>query len=142
MMKRAGFTLVEILTSVAIMALLAAVILGLASHAQRTAGRRKAEAEITELKSFITDYQVRNGQVPKDMTSLSNALKSAATDVNYALKLNTHSLTNLLDPWSEPYEYERSEYSTVIYYVWSYAGEKKDDMSKRDSWIGNPPPAK
>ncbi|HPJ56843.1 MAG TPA: prepilin-type N-terminal cleavage/methylation domain-containing protein, partial [Kiritimatiellia bacterium] len=42
--KRAGFTLVEVLTVIAIIALLAALILGLAGNAQKKAARSRAEA--------------------------------------------------------------------------------------------------
>ena len=63
--KTSGFTLVEVLTVVAIIALLAALILGLANVAHKKAARSRAEAEITQLEDFLTAYQTRNGQVPQ-----------------------------------------------------------------------------
>ena len=87
-MRQAGFTLVELLTVIAIIALLAALILGLAGNAQKSAARNKAEAEIEQLSVFITDYQMKYGQVPPTYTALSNALMESK-----------HALTNLLDPW-------------------------------------------
>ena len=53
-----GFTLVEVLTVIAIIALLAALILGLAGNAQKKAARTKAEAEVTQLGSFVTDTYI------------------------------------------------------------------------------------
>ena len=123
---RSGFTLVELLTVIAIIALLAALILGLAGNAQKSAARNKAEAEITQLESFITDYQMKYGQVPLHTLALSNALAEAK-----------HSLTNLADPWGEPYIYSNS--SKVTFYLWSRGGDLAP-FTNRAIWIGNPAP--
>ena len=120
---RAGFTLVEVLTVIAIIALLAALILGLAGNAQKKAARTKAEAEITQLESFITDYRMKYGQVPPSIAALSNALKTA-----------NHSLTNLVDPWGMPYVYSNS--SKVTFYLYSKGG---DATGNRAMYIGNAP---
>lgn len=121
--NRAGFTLVEVLTVIAIIALLAALILGLAGNAQKKAARSKAEAEITQLESFITDYQMKYGQVPPLKADLTKALEAAR-----------HSLTNMLDPWGMPYEYEAS--SKVTFYLYSKGGSLVAD---RALYIGNAP---
>lgn len=123
---RAGFTLVELLTVIAIIALLAALILGLAGNAQKSAARNKAEAEIEQLSTFVTDYQMKYGQVPAAV-ALSNALAEAK-----------HSLTNLLDPWGMPYVYSNS--SKATFYLWSYGGEIGPPFTNRAIWIGNPAP--
>ena len=124
--KRAGFTLVEVLTVIAIIALLAALILGLAGNAQKKAARTKAEAEITQLESFITDYQMKYGQVPPSFATLSNALMESK-----------HALTNLLDPWGMSYKYTNS--SKATFYLWSYGGDLAPYTNKA-IWIGNPAP--
>jgi prepilin-type N-terminal cleavage/methylation domain-containing protein len=121
--NRSGFTLVEVLTVIAIIALLAALILGLAGNAQKTAARRKAEAEIAQLASFITDYQMQYGQVPQSPAVLSNALKAA-----------NHSLSNMVDPWGMVYNYTNS--SKVTFYLWSLGGSTS---GVRSMFIGNPP---
>lgn len=123
--KRAGFTLVELLTVIAIIALLAALILGLAGNAQKSAARNKAEAEIAQLENFITDYQMRYGQVPQSLTALSNALAEAQ-----------HSLVTLQDPWGEGYSYSNS--SRVTFNLWSRGGDVAP-YTNRIIWIGNPP---
>ena len=53
--KRAGFTLVELLTVIAIIALLAALILGLAGNAQKKAARDRANAELPNSPRLL-DY--------------------------------------------------------------------------------------
>ena len=89
----AGFTLVELMTVIAIMALLSALVLGLAGNAQKTAARKRAASEVEQLSSFVTDYQMEYGRVPSDTKALSNALAEAK-----------HSLTNMTDPWGTPYK--------------------------------------
>lgn len=120
--SRAGFTLVEVLTVVAIIALLAALILGLASSAQRKAARSRAEAEVLQLQSFVTDYQMQYGQVPQNQAALSNALVAA-----------NHALSSLLDPWGMSYQYESS--SRATFYLWSQGGE----AGNRAVYIGSAP---
>lgn len=120
-----GFTLVEVLTVIAIIALLAALILGLAGNAQKTAARKKAEAEVTQLQSFVTDYQLKYGQVPVGVAKLKDALVA-----------ENHSLTNFTDPWGMSYEYSNS--SKVTFYLWSKGGDTTG--VNREMHIGNPPP--
>ena len=129
--KRSGFTLVEVLTVIAIIALLAALILGLAGNAQKSAARNKAEAEIQQLSTFITDYQMKYGQVPTTNTALAAALVEAK-----------HSLTNAKnptwmpeDPWGSNYNYQAS--SKATFYLWSTGGSTNND---RAMFIGNPKP--
>ena len=124
--QQAGFTLVELLTVIAIIALLAALILGLAGNAQKSAARNKAEAEIEQLSVFITDYQMNYGQVPPSYGALSNALMESK-----------HALTNLLDPWGMSYKYTNS--SKATFYLWSYGGDLAPYTNKA-IWIGNPAP--
>ncbi|MGD9611658.1 MAG: type II secretion system protein [Kiritimatiellia bacterium] len=124
--NQAGFTLVELLTVIAIIALLAALILGLAGNAQKSAARSKAEAEIEQLSVFITDYQMKYGQVPPTYLALSNALMESK-----------HALTNLLDSWGMAYSYTSS--SKATFYLWSYGGDLPPYTNKA-IWIGNPKP--
>ena len=126
-MQQAGFTLVELLTVIAIIALLAALILGLAGNAQKSAARNKAEAEIEQLSVFVTDYQMKYGQVPPSYLALSNSLVEA-----------NHSLTNLQDPWGMSYKYTNS--SKATFYLWSLGGDMSTPPTNRAIWIGNPAP--
>ena len=122
--KRFGFTLVEVLTVIAIIALLAALILGLAGNAQKKAARTKAEAEVTQLGSFVTDYQTKYGQVPPSSNDLKKALAAA-----------NHPSSNFLDPWGTSYGYSNS--SKVTFYLWSQGGDTTG--TNRQLWIGSAP---
>ena len=108
-MRQAGFTLVELLTVIAIIALLAALVLGLAGHAQKTAAKKKATSEISQLDNFIGAYQAQYGQVPPTKAELARALGEAQ-----------HPLASLSDPWGNPYEYQAS--SAKTFFLWSTGG--------------------
>ena len=119
--SRSGFTLVEILTVIAIIALLAALLLGLAGHAQKSAAKKQAQAEISQLENFLSAYQAQYGQVPPTKGDLSVALQEA-----------NHPLAGLVDPWGNPYAYQAS--SRATFYLWSTAGGANPAL-----FIGNPP---
>jgi len=122
-LKPNGFTLIEVLVVIAIIALLAGLILGLANNAQKSAARAQAEAEVTQLESFVTDYQMKYGQVPQgDQEKLKTALEAA-----------NHSLSNMIDPWGMTYFYTNS--SKVTFYLWSEGGSTNDNL---EQFIGSP----
>ena len=114
-MRRRGFTLIEVLTVIAIIALLAALVLGLAGHAQKTAAKKKATSEISQLESFIGAYQAQYGQVPPTKEELSRALGEAH-----------HPLASLGDPWGNPYEYQAS--SAKTFFLWSTGGSADPEL--------------
>lgn len=130
--KQNGFTLIEVLVVIAIIALLAALILGLAGNAQKSAARSKATAEIAQLESFLTDYQMKYGKVPGDKDE--DAVRNR-TDMQNALQDEEHALSELTDPWGASYNYRVT--SKVTYYLWSTGGSLDDDYAM---FIGNPRP--
>ncbi len=132
-MRQAGFTLVELLTVIAIIALLAALILGLAGNAQKSAARNKAEAEIEQLSVFITDYQMKYGQVPSSTAALAKEL----ADEHHALTNATDATLMPEDPWGMAYVYTNS--SKATFYLWSYGGDLAP-LTNKAIWIGNPAP--
>ena len=127
--RRAGFTLVELLTVVAIIALLAALILGLASNAQSKAAESRAESEVSQLAGVVTDYQVKYGQVPANKEVLADFL----TSINHSLTNENRATEMPLDPWGNHYEYERT--SPVTFYLYS----KGKDPDNRAGRIGEGP---
>ena len=118
---KGGFTLVELMTVIAIIALLSALILGLAGNAQKTAARKKAAAEVEQLSGFVTEYQTQYGQVPS-----LKALKAALEDADHPLK-------DMEDPWGDTYVYTNT--SKATFYLYSYGGAKTNEAG----WIGNTP---
>ena len=131
---KAGFTLIEILTAVAIIALLSALIVGMAEHAQRSSARKKAEAQIATLEGFISDYRSERGVIPAGSSQAEDA-----TALKKALKDASHSLSDFSDPWKDDYQYWRvSTDSRNVYYLWSFGGD--DTKTNNILWIGKFPP--
>ena len=120
--RKSGFTLVELMTVIAIMALFSALVLGLAGNAQKTAARKRAASEVEQLSSFVTDYLAEYGRVPSSPAALSNALAEA-----------NHSLSNMVDPWGMSYVYTNTSKQT--FYLYSYGGSETNAAQ----WIGNTP---
>ncbi|MBR4188931.1 MAG: prepilin-type N-terminal cleavage/methylation domain-containing protein [Kiritimatiellae bacterium] len=121
--RKDGFTLVELMTVIAIMALLSALVLGLAGNAQKSAARKRAESETEQLASFVTEYLSEYGRVPSSPEALSNALVEA-----------NHHLTNMLDPWGMTYVYSNTSKQT--FYLYSYGGSETNPAV----WIGQNKP--
>ncbi|MDR0993638.1 MAG: type II secretion system GspH family protein [Verrucomicrobiota bacterium] len=122
--KQDGFTLIELMTVIAIIALLAAVILGLAGNAQKTAARKKATAEVEQLSGMATEYQMKYGQVPQTKEIFSNYLDNI-----------DHPLATMMDPWGMSYEYDPTSRQT--FYLYSYGGDVQ--KTNRPVYIGNAP---
>lgn len=78
-MKRRGFTLVEIMIVVAIIALLAAIAIPNLLGARRTANDAAAKAGIRSLSTAAETYAAaHSGVYPADVTELSTYITSAA----------------------------------------------------------------
>ena len=79
--RDAAFTLIELLTVMAIILLLAGLVLGLASNAQTKAARSRAEGEIQAFSTAINNYQIDNGGYPRSTdTDSLNARASTPPD--------------------------------------------------------------
>ena len=67
--RDAAFTLIELITVMAIILVLAGLILGVAGYSQTKASSSRASAEIKALESAIESYKTDNGTYPRDATS-------------------------------------------------------------------------
>src|SRR5215211_63828 len=61
-----GFTLIEMLTVMLIIAILASLILGVNALVQSKAARARAEGEIHTISAGCENYKVDNGTYPRD----------------------------------------------------------------------------
>lgn len=67
--RRRGFTLVELLTVMAVIAILAALTLQVSGFVQKKAAMSRAESEIKALEAACESYKSDNGTYPRDITS-------------------------------------------------------------------------
>ena len=69
--KPNGFTLVELLVVISIIAILAGLTLSTLSYAQNQAARSRAKAEIQGMSLAIESYKIDNGDYPRDLAANS-----------------------------------------------------------------------
>ena len=130
--QRAGFTIVELLIVVVVIAILAAISVVAYSGIQDRARNAKMNADLTQLEKAIQAARVNTGKVLKDITgsgctSCACRAKSVSPDLSvldketdscwtgYATALSRistasgMSVTNLIDPWGRPYYMDENE---------------------------------
>lgn len=104
-----GFTLIELLVTVGIMALLAALIVGVAGFATRKAAYGRAQADIEKLRSAMEEFRVDKGRYPTSSEFKSRSLTNYVAELQFA------------DPWGREYEYTAPQTADS----WQYAIKSK-----------------
>jgi len=98
--KRSGFTLIEILIVVAIIALLASLILPNLMGRFEASKRKIAKAQIEMLSSAIEAFKLDTGRYPKDLKELLYS-----DDPNWeGPYLSKNKIPK--DPWGREYQYK------------------------------------
>lgn len=93
--NQAGFTMVELFATVLIIALLAAIVLGVAAGANAKASIAKAKADLQLLAGAATEIKAVKGYYPSDLATLL----TEATAVGLPEP-------NDKDPWGRDYVYQ------------------------------------
>lgn len=159
---KSGFTLLEMLLVMSVVAALGALVINASSGAQQAAARRRAEAEVRAIETAVEQYRHDNGQVPQanstDGSPYSNpnagsgSYSTASQILFEALvpidgktylpdKVNDPNSTRetILDPWGKPYGYNSSTNLTANprypgVSIWSTGG---DSSGRTNKWITN-----
>jgi general secretion pathway protein G len=120
MSKRAeqGFTLIELMAVMAIIAILAGMILGISRYAIAKSDEAQALHDIETIKTLLGDYRNDHGYYPASLPQ-NNAPTNiiAKMDIDFYLKTG-----GVYDPWGQQYKYARGDQhgeSEFIIYVWS-----------------------
>lgn len=87
-LKSAGFTLMELLVVISIIAILASLVIASIGYAGNKAKRDRAVSEIAGLSVALESYKIDNGDYPRDAKT---ELVNAVTEANKALP-NTDAL--------------------------------------------------
>lgn len=110
-MRSSGFTLIEILVVMAIIAMLAVLVAPNIFNQQAGAMRDAATAEISTLSAALDMYRLDVGRYPDSLDGLmQNDSDRAAWNGPY---LRGSELPN--DPWDNPYVYESDDGSFNLY---------------------------
>lgn len=127
---RAGFTLLEILFVVALIALLAGVLIG--NLGGMFDGGRKDLVKLfvtTSVKAPITSYQIHMGSYPTTEEGLQALITAPGNgSANWrGPYFNPEVKTVPLDPWGSPYQYRSPGVKNpTTYDLWSLGPDKKD----------------
>ena len=101
--SRRGFTLVEMLLVLVILATLAAIVypkvMGRSEQARLTA----AQTQISNFKTALDAFEVDNGYYPKGKNGLADLLQKPRDAVGWRGPY-LDSIPN--DPWGQPYQYD------------------------------------
>ena len=113
----AAFTLVEILTVIVIIGLLAGLVVGTAKYAENKAANSRAQAEIAAMEAGLESYKADNGIYPIT-TSPRGSLNNSGSLVDFlvggpkkyfSFKLTQTQLVSgvvcFIDPFGRPYNY-------------------------------------
>lgn len=119
--RSAGFTLIEMLVVVLILAILAALIVPRVVNRTSDAKRAKAASDIATLSSLLQQYRVDNDNYPTSEQGLS-ALRVAPSDAsNWRGPYTTKEIP--ADPWGNEYSYESPGPNGEDFMIISYGSD-------------------
>ncbi|MGU9978174.1 MAG: type II secretion system major pseudopilin GspG [Candidatus Oxydemutatoraceae bacterium WSBS_2016_MAG_OTU14] len=125
--KRAGFTLIEILVVVAILAILATLVVPNIMDSPDRARQASVKHDINSISSALAIYRLDHANYPNSLQDLSSGSRKYLKEVP-------------LDPWNNPYQYEKGGHRSGGKYkfdLFSYGADGVEGGSDVDADIGN-----
>lgn len=123
--SRLGFTLLELIVVMAILAILAGLGAGGYRLARRSAKEGQAKAEIELLRTALEEYRVEYGRYPEQF---SGGNFSSMGELGKLTELIEISVID--DPWGRPYQYQST--NRFLYRVWSEGENLASDTDNID----------
>ncbi len=144
-----AFTLIELLTVIAIIVILASLILSTAGYIQKKGARARAEAEIAAMSAALESYKADNGDYPTGTanpastaavtTANTNLLQSLMPTTNGKVYMEfnkgmTNTNGNIVDPFGEIYGYcyPGTNNGSNFFDLWSRGG-----TANTNAWVKN-----
>ncbi len=136
-----GFTLIEIMAVVVIMAMLMAVVGVNVKNQMDKARVNTAKAQITKLEGQLEFYRMDNGRYPSSaqgLDALVNKPSGNPEPRNYPPGGYLRKADELLDPWGEPFQYESpGTRNSHAFDLWSLGADGQEGGEGIDGDIGN-----
>ncbi len=131
MNRRGGFTLIELMIVVIILAALAGMVLPRLLNRADTAKSYIAEADIASITTALNLYKLDNGSYP---SSSEGGLKALLQPPKSARNGKEPYLDKVaLDPWKRPYKYKYpGSHNPIGFDLWSTGvdiGNAEDDIT-------------
>lgn len=118
--NHSGFTLVELLVSITIIAILMGLILGLSGLARRKSAETKAQADLQVIATALEEYRLATGSYPSDIRTLTNSP---------AIRLELKEKIPDSDPWGNAFIYTKDgKYSYQLRSQGAQTSSTDDDI--------------
>ena len=114
-----AFTLIELLSVIAIIGILAGIVIGVGRRAGESGRESRAKVELAAISTALESYKRQNGDYPKVTTpaALLQSIQKALDLVHFKLDREgdpaTDTSLQLVDPWESPYRYYHFPKSTT-----------------------------
>jgi general secretion pathway protein G len=114
--SRTGFTLVEMLLTIVIIAILSGLVVGVSGYANRKAAESEAEADLQKLANILSEYRIETGSLPgNESTTFGNFTDSlfsgGGTRIQSMVQTHfwdqTSNSYDFSDPWGNDYQYRK-----------------------------------
>jgi general secretion pathway protein G len=137
--SRLGFTLMEMLIVLSIIALLMGMVIFQISTSAEGAKREKVQADLLTFKEMLASYQLDNGSLPTTEQGIK-ALWSKPTVEPIPPRWHAQLDSETLDPWNHPYQFRiPGKHNPDKYDIFSMG---EDGLPDTDDDIGNWPDPK
>ena len=142
---RAGFTMIELLTVITDIMILAALVLGAAAYAGRKADDSRCQAYLQRIKNALEEYKMDYGKYPQQGLGAVPYAALFGTPVNPAAfptggrpngdhrpyiseTNNVNSSLQFMDPWGNYIRYQApGTHNKNTYDLWSFGPNGVDD---------------
>jgi general secretion pathway protein G len=137
--RRRGFTLVELLLVLSILAILAGIVLPKFSGVSQKAKTAAAKTDVSNFKTALSMYEIEMGDFPPGRTGLQALVtKPSGAGSKWRKFLDTDKIPN--DPWNNPYVYEKpGKHNPDTYDVYSLGPDGKGGKDAIGNWTSDEP---